>query len=329
MKIEDCRAAYERIAPYIRRTPLERSEALSSADHDVYLKLENHQLTGSFKLRGAFNKLLTLDAEEKRRGVIAASTGNHGLAVAHAARALQVACSVFVPETGTSSKVSAIRALGVDVRLVGQDCVEAEEAAREEAEATGQCYVSPYNDPAVIAGQGTIAVELMEQLERFDRVYVAVGGGGLIAGIGGHLREHAPHVAVIGCSPSASAPMCQSLEAGEIVQVACEPTLSDGTAGGIEPGAVTFPVCRDVVDAFALVDEDAIRDALRFVISEHHTLIEGAAAVPVAALRSQPSDWRAVRRERLDAEQVRRGRSVLIMCGANINAHTLKEIFAA
>jgi threonine dehydratase len=309
--------AAERIAGRVRSTPVERSPILAGAGTgNVWLKLENLQLTGSFKLRGATNKILSLSEEARRRGVVAASSGNHGAAVACAAAATGCRSLVFVPETAARSKLAAIRAWGAEVRTHGDDCVLAELEARRYATAERMTYVSPYNDPRVIAGQGTLGAELADQLSGLDAIFIALGGGGLIAGVGGYLKTVWPEIRVIACSPARSAVMHASLEAGRIVEMESSPTLSDGTAGGVEPGAITFELCREIVDESVLVDEEEIRTAVRLIVGHHHTLVEGAAGVAVAGYLAN--------RDRFAEMDV-----AIVLCGANIDARVLGEILGA
>ena len=310
----EVQAAARRIAGRVRTTPVERSRVLApGGSGSVWLKLENLQLTGSFKLRGATYKILSLGEDARRRGVVAASSGNHGAAVACAAAASGCSALVFVAEGVASSKLAAMRSWGAEVRTHGDDCVLAELAARRHAAETGMTYISPYNDPVVIAGQGTLGAELAEQLPRLDAVFIALGGGGLIAGAGGYLKALRPDLRVIACSPERSPVMHASLEAGRIVEMESLPTLSDGTAGGVEPGAITFELCREIVDESLLVNEDEIRDAVRLIVGRHHTLIEGAAGVAVAGYLAN--------RKRFADRDV-----AIVLCGANIDAEALREI---
>ena len=312
--IREVEEANERITPYVRRTPVEYSPLLSAqTGARVHLKLENLQRTGSFKFRGAMNKLLSLEESERRLGVVAASTGNHGLALATGAAELGVEAVVYAPVNATESKLDAVRALGAEVRLVGEDCLVAEAAAREHAAQSGGIYVSPYNDAAVVAGQGTIGLELDEQLEGLDAVFIAVGGGGLISGVGGALKGCGRDVRIIGASPENSAVMHASLQAGRILDLPSLPTLSDGTAGGLEAGAITFETCREVVDDFVLVSEAEIADAVRLLVSRHHTLVEGAAGAALASFMKC-------------ADQFRGRDVVVVLCGANIDPAVLKRI---
>lgn len=308
--------ADQRIRPYIRETPLDEALALSQiGGADVLVKLENLQHTGSFKLRGALNKLLSLAPDARARGVVAASSGNHGAAVAYALRLLGAHGTIFVPEHASSVKVAAMQRYGARVERHGDDSVITEAHARRYADAHGMAYVSPYNDLAVISGQGTIGVELARQADHLDAVFVSVGGGGLAAGIAGYLKAVWPDARIVGCLPENSPVMARSVEAGRIVDMESLPTLSDGTAGGIEPGAITFALCQQLVDDFVLVSEGEIAAAMRMFMEAHHMLIEGAAGVAIAAYLRQ--------------QQAFRGQRVaIIICGANISIATLKTVLS-
>lgn len=312
--IREILMAERRVRPHLRETPLERSFPLSrQAGAEVYLKLENFQHTGSFKARGAMNKILALEGSCKSKGVVAASTGNHGAAVAFAAGNQGIPSLIFVPEAAAPGKIEAMRVRGAEVRTWGSDCVIAEVHAREFAAEQGMTYVSPYNDGQVVGGQGTVGVEIARQIDRVDRVFVALGGGGLIAGIAGYLKKLDPRVRVIGCSPVNSCVMAESMRAGRILELESRPTLSDGTAGGVEQGSITFELCRELVDECVLVTEEEIADALRSFIGAHHMLIEGAAAAAVAAfLKCAPV--------------LRGGRSLIVICGGNIGLDTLRSV---
>ena len=286
------------------------------AECDVYLKLENLQITSSFKLRGALNHLLSLSNEQRRKGIVVASSGNHGMAVAYLLRRFGLSGVVYLPETAAAAKVEALRQYGVELELHGRDGVETELHARWVAEQSDRTFISPYNDEKVIGGQGTIGLELERQLDNFDTVLIPVGGGGLAAGVAGYLKSSGRQVEVIGCQPRNSRVMYESLLAGEIIDRESAPTLSDGTAGGIETGSITFPICREMVDDFVLLDEDEIEAAVRGVLERHHLLVEGAAALGVAALS---------RSERRFA-----GRSVVVLVtGARISADALARVLTA
>ena len=234
-------AAYDRIAPLVRQTPLEHSAELGA-----FLKLEHLQHTGSFKFRGASNKIALLTAEQAAAGVVTASNGNHGLGVAAASQARGIAAEVFVSSHVSAAKARRIEAMGARIHCAGDDPLTAELAARRAADASGRVFISPYNDLDVVAGQGTIGVELHRQLPQLDAVFVAVGGGGLIGGIGAYLKAVSPQTEIVGCWPRNSPVMHQCLQAGGIVEVAELPTLSESTAGGLEPDSVTFDLCRRV-----------------------------------------------------------------------------------
>ena len=306
--------AEKRIRPHIRETILDYSPFYSKlTGANVYFKLENLQYTGSFKVRGAMNKVLSLTPAERSRGVVTASTGNHGAATAFSLGKFDAAGIVFVPMEASSGKVQAIERLGAEVRHYGEDGADTEAYARQFARDNGMTYISPYNDPQVIGGQGTIAVELVRQLDNVDVLFAALGGGGLISGIAGHLKSVQPDVNIIGCSPKNSKVMIESVKAGKILDLPSLPTLSDGTAGGVEPDSITFDLCRELVDEYETVTETEIEDSLRQYLQVHHILIEGSAAVAVAAFAKHGGRWA--------------GRNaVVILCGANINLDTLKGI---
>ena len=313
---ESSERAAARIAGLVRETPLDYSPAFSAATGaDVWFKLENLQYTGSFKLRGAANRLMTLTPEERAAGCVTASSGNHGAAVAYAMQKLNIAGVIFVPEQTSSVKVDAIRSYGGDVRFFGTDGLDTELHARDYAGQNSMFYVSPYNDAEVMAGQGSCGVEIAAQLPDVDEVFIAIGGGGLISGVGSVLRRHSKSVRIIGCQPSASAVMAHSVEAGEILQLPSAPTLSDGTAGGIEPGAITFDLCKELVDDYVLIDEPEIAAAMRTFMDSQHQLIEGAAAVAIAAMLANAADLK--------------GRKVVILvCGANISRESLLSVIS-
>lgn len=306
--------AANRIGPNIRETALDHSPYFSElTGANVYMKLENLQHTGSFKLRGAFNKLLQLTPEQRRTGCVTASSGNHGAAIAFAMKRLGVTGVIFVPEQTSSAKVDAIKRSGGDVRLFGTDGLDTETHAREYAAENNMVYLSPYNDVDVVAGQGSIGVELAKQLPKIDAVFIAVGGGGLISGIGTFLKSVNNEVEIVSCQPAASAVMTESVKAGEILDLPSEPTLSDGTAGGIEAGSITFDICREVVDRYVVVSEEQIAHAMREFIDSHHMLLEGAAGVAIAGFLEV-------------ADEYKDKNVVIVICGGNVSRETLKKI---
>jgi threonine dehydratase len=306
--------AANRIAPHIRETPLDYSPYFSElTGANVHLKLENLQHTGSFKLRGAFNKLLSLTAEERAAGCVAASSGNHGAAVAYAMSKLDTRGVIFVPEGTSPTKIDAIKRAGSEVRYFGTDGLDTEMHARAYAEEHGMSYLSPYNDEDVVTGQGTCGVEIAKQLSPVDAIFIAVGGGGLISGVASFLKSVNPSMSVIACQPAASAVMTESVKAGKILDLPSKPTLSDGTAGGIEAGTITFDLCRVFADEFVVVSEEQIAEAMREFIDNHHMLLEGAAGVALAGLKQFGL--------RYEDRNV-----VAIICGGNISRETLKRV---
>ena len=276
--------ADRRIRGYVRETSTEHTYYFSDLGKcNVFLKLENTQLTGSFKLRGAFNRLLTLTDQEKERGVITASSGNHGAAITYALRILGLKGAIYVPENLARAKLDVLNMYRATLMFHGNDMVTTEKYARKTAEENGQLFISPYNDAKVIGGQGTIGVELKRQIGKIDVVFVPIGGGGLMAGIAGFLKSVDRDIEIIGCQPENSKVMYESIKAGRIVNIESKPTIADGTAGGIEEGSLTFSICRECVDDFVVVTEEEIKDAVRMVLQRFYMLIEGAAALSVAA----------------------------------------------
>lgn len=282
---DDIDQAQKRIGGIARRTPLEHSRWLSS-EHGrmVLLKLECLQLTGSFKLRGAMSKLSRLTADQRARGVLTVSAGNHGLGVAHCAEALGIDATIVVPESASRAKVEAIRRYPVKLIERGASYDDAEQAARAMERESGAVFVSPYNDKDVIAGQGTIALEVLEDAPDLDAIIVPVGGGGLFAGIAIAAKAIRPSIKVYCVEPETSPTMTASLRAGRLIQIEEDETIADGLSGNIEPESITFPIVQELVDGIILVSEDAIRNAIASVAREDHLMIEGAAATAIAAL---------------------------------------------
>ncbi|HDL6648567.1 TPA: threonine/serine dehydratase [Yersinia enterocolitica] len=298
--------AHQALRPQVRVTPLEYSPLLSQhSGCEIYLKCEHLQHTGSFKFRGASNKLRLLTDEQRQRGVITASTGNHGQAMALAGKLAGVKATIYAPEQAAAIKLEAIRALGGEVELIPGDALNAELAADNAAQQQGKIYISPYNDRQIIAGQGTCGMEMVEQQPDLDAVFVAVGGGGLISGIATVLKKLSDKTQIIGCWPANATSMYTSLENGKIQEVAEQETLSDGTAGGVEPGAITFALCQQLIDQKVLVSEQEIKDAMRLIAHTDRWMIEGAAGVALAAALKQAPLWQ--------------GKKVaVVLCGKNI-----------
>jgi threonine dehydratase len=309
--------AHVAIRPQVPVTALERSAALSARlGCEVLLKCEHLQPTGSFKVRGATNRIRLLGEDARRAGVTTASTGNHGQAVARAGSLAGVPVTVFLAASTVPSKMDAIRRLGASLSIIDGTPLDAELAARRSATEQGKTYVAPYNDFDVMAGQGTLGVELSEQAQELDAVFISVGGGGLIGGVGTALEHLSPNTQVVGVWPENSPCLLRALEAGRLFEVPESPTLSDGTAGGIEPGSVTFPICQSVIDTTLTVSESEIAAAMRDVAASDHWIVEGAAGVALAGLIQVASKWQ--------------GRRVaVVLCGRNIALETFLGAVAA
>lgn len=298
--------AHQALRPAVSVTPLSHSARLSAMTGcEVFLKCEHLQHTGSFKFRGASNKLRLLPEAQGKLGVITASSGNHGQGLALAGKVLGVPVTVYTTTSASPYKLDAMRALGAEVVSLDMDPLSVELEAARQAESQGKPFVSPYNDPEIIAGQGTIGIELFEQAPDLDAVFVAVGGGGMICGIGAALRALNPKIDIIGCWPANAPTLQKSLEAGEIIEMEEDDTISDGTAGGIEPGSITFPLCQNLLTRTVLVSEQEIKAAMRDVASGERWIIEGAAGVAVASMQKL-------------AEEYRGKRVAVVICGRNI-----------
>jgi threonine dehydratase len=304
--------AEKRIRKHVRETPTDFSPYLSRiGDCMVYLKLENFQATGSFKLRGATNKLLSLSKDDLLRGIVTRSTGNHGAAVAYLCRKFSCNGIIYMPENAAQSKIDALRLDGVDVKLQGRDCNESHEFAVKSAEKNNQVFIHPYDDVKIIGGQGTIGIELTRQIERIDTVLVPVGGGGLISGIAAYLKSISKNIEIIGCQPKNAPAMYKAIKAGRVIEIETKPSISDATGDNIIQGN-TFDICRKYVDDFTLLTEEEIKEAIRLVLEKHYMLIEGAAALTVASFVKE--------KERFRDKTV-----VLILSGSKIGLNTLQE----
>jgi threonine dehydratase len=284
--LRDIYLARQRIAPLVRRTPLIASPALTErVGAPVHLKLENLQETGSFKIRGAANKLLSLAPEEKKRGVIAVSTGNHGRAVAHMARRLGLKAVICLSGAVPRNKIEALQRLGAEVVVYGDSYDAAAEHALQLQQAQRLTMIHPFDDPWVIAGQGTIGLELLEELPELDTAVVPLSGGGLMGGIALALKSAHPGVRVIGVSMARAPVMYHSLRAGRPIEMEEEETLADALAGGIGlDNQYTFRLVQAYVDETLLVSEEEIAAAMAFALQEHHLVVEGGGAVGIAAL---------------------------------------------
>ncbi|MDH5746094.1 MAG: threonine ammonia-lyase [Candidatus Bathyarchaeota archaeon] len=285
INLQDIKDARETIRNLVRRTPLMHSQFLSNfCDGEVYLKLENLQTTNSFKIRGALNKMLHLSAEEMKRGVVTASAGNHAQAVAIGAEKLNLSARIVIPRNTPKIKIDKIRKHHVELILHGDVYDEAEQKAIDLSRKDGLTYISPYNDRLVIAGQGTIGLEVHEDLPTVDTVVVPVGGGGLISGIGVAVKSIEPSVQIIGVQSEASPVMYESLKAGKIVDVEMRESIADGLFGGIETGSMTFGIVQKYVDDLLLVKEETIRKAIFLLWDKEKQVVEGAGAAAIAPI---------------------------------------------
>jgi threonine dehydratase len=273
--------AVERIAPHIQITPLTHD-----SKNDLYLKWENHQYTGSFKIRGALNKVLSLQDWERQRGLVTASAGNHGQGVALAGKLVQTSVIVFASEHATPKKVAAMQSLGAEVRLVPGGYGEAEQTAIQFATDNGATWISPYNDGQVIAGQATLGLEIMQQITdlRPSEWLIPAGGGGLAAGIGAAVKLNSTGNIKLSAVSSKASPYLHALyRTGSQEGIEEFPSLADGLAGPVEPGSVTIPMVKQSIDDFYLVSEDEVRRAIVFAWQKYKEKIEGSAGVALAA----------------------------------------------
>ena len=298
--------AHKSLRPSVLTTPLEYSVLHSEQlGCELYFKCEHNQRTGSFKFRGASNKIRLLDDAVARDGVITASTGNHGQGLALAGRTRQVPVTVYAPESASPAKLKKMELYGAQLELVKGDALAAELAAGKAARERGMAFVSPYNDVDIIAGQGTVGMEIAEQLPQADAVFIAVGGGGLVSGTALALAQLAPNAEIVGCWPEAAHSMHACLQAGEIIEIEEAETLSDGTAGGVEPGSITFELCQQLIKRQVLVSEAEIAVAMFSLADKEQWMVEGAAAVALAALVRCQKDYVGKR-------------VVVVLCGRNI-----------
>ncbi len=302
------------ISAFVNETPLVRSEYLSElGDAEVFLKLENLQITRSFKPRGAVNKLLHLSVEEEDRGIITASAGNHGQAVAYAAQKLGLPARVVVPSTTPRVKIEGIKKFGADLILYGEGYDEAEKEAKGLAREYGCAYISPYNDALIIAGHGTAGLEIVEALPQVDVVVVPVGGGGLISGVSIAVKSIKIEVEIVGVQSEASPVMYESLKVGRIVEATRFKTIAEGLSGGIEKGALTFRIAKNCIDRMLLVKEPTIRRAVYLLWTMDKQVAEGSGAAAIAPI--------------LEDNAIFKGKTVAcLITGGNIDESLFKEI---
>jgi threonine dehydratase len=312
--LDDVRAARERLRGSVYLSPCTRSETLSrSTGLELYLKLENLQMTGSFKERGALNRIATLTPEQAKRGVVAASAGNHAQGVAYHATRRGIRAVIFMPETTPLVKVTATRNFGAEVVLYGPNYDAACEEAMRRSTEDGMTFIHPFDDPLVMAGQGTIGLELLEQIENLDAVVVPIGGGGLIGGIACAIKESKPNAKVIGVQTSRLPSMKQALYEHQPVTLEPSTTIADGIAVR-RAGDVTFPVVERYVDSIVTVDEDEIASAILTLLEREKTLAEGAGATALAAVLQRKT------------ELPKGTRTAVLVCGGNIDVTLLSRI---
>ncbi len=311
----DVFSAHRHIKATIIKTPIIRSTGLTkSVGSKVVLKLESLQVTGSFKIRGATNKILSLSDDEKVRGVITISSGNHGRAVAYVARKFNIPALVCVSETVPENKINAIHELGAEVVKAGKTYDEANESALRLQDERGFTMVHPFDDPYVIAGQGTIGLELMEELPEIDTVIVPLSGGGLLGGIAIALKSINPDIQTIGVSMDQGAAMVESLKAGKVVEIVEEPSLADALMGGLgSDNRYTFNIIQKYVDQTVLVTEQEIAAGMTYALEKEHLVVEGGGAVGIAAL--------------LAGKLKNLGEKVaVVISGSNVSMSTLMEV---
>ena len=312
--LSDIRDARERVDGVARHTPLERSRTFSEmSGADVRLKLENFQRTGAFKIRGAMNRIATLSAAEREAGVVTASAGNHAQGVALAADRAGVDATVVMPKFAPVSKVKATRGYGASVRLEGVDYDEAQSYAHQLEREEGRTYVHAFDDPVVMAGQGTLGLEIVDDCPELDTVVVPIGGGGLISGVAVAIKEQLPEVRVVGVQAEGAASAAESLEAGEVTEIDSVDTIADGIATR-SVGEQTLDVMSEYVDEVVAVDDREIALTLTLLLERSKTLVEGAGAVALAAVLSEAFAYD-------EGETI-----VAALCGGNIDLNRLGTV---
>ncbi len=308
--------AHERCQEHLSPTPLEYSRYLSEKiEGEVWLKLDSMQRTGSFKFRGAVNKILSLTEAELDKGIVSVSTGNYALAVAEAMRIRKRRATIYVAEDIDPSRLALLRAHGLDLVIYGKAPWDAEKEARRVAEDNDKIYVSPYNDPIVVGGQGTCGYEISKQLPDLNAALFACGAGGLLSGSAGWLKSHNPKVEAFGVSPENSPVMYESMRTNKMVEMETYPTLADTCAGGVDLDSITLDLCRRYVDEIWLLTEKEIETSIRLLFEQHRLVVEGSGALSVGGLLK--------RKEHFKGKKV-----VAVICGRNIPLELFKRIIA-
>ena len=310
------REANERCQDHLLPTPLEHSMYLSDKiEGEVWLKLDSMQRTSSFKFRGAINKILSLTKAELDKGIVSASTGNYALAVAEAMRIRNRRATIYVAKDIEPSRLGLLRSHGLDLVIHGEVAWDAEKEARRVGDEEGKIYVSPYNDPIVVGGQGTCGYEISQQLPDLDAAFLACGGGGLLTGSAGWLKSHNSDVEAFGVSPANSPVMYESMRTNKMVEMDTQPTLADTCAGGIDLDSITLDLCRRYVDEIVLLTEKEIEASIRLLFEQHRLVTEGSGALSIGGLLK--------RKERFKGKKV-----VAVVCGRNVNLEVFKKIIA-
>lgn len=312
LNVADIESTACRIAHYVHTTPLASSSSLGSmVGSEVYFKCENLQKTGSFKVRGAFNTLLSLTDDEKARGVVCYSSGNHAQAVAYASSVLGIRSQLFMPENAIAAKVNACKAYGGSITSYGKTGSEAHAKALEYMQTSNSTYIDPVEDPRIMAGQGTIGLEILQDLPGVDTIYVPVGGGGLISEISAAIKALSSKTTVIGVEPEHMNCMGASFSAGRITTIPSRYSIADGLAG-TAPGEKAFAEVMDNVDEMVTVSDEEIATALTLIVTYTKMLIEPSAAVSFAGLLLKKTS----------------GKNVCILSGGNANLHVIADIFS-
>ena len=306
--------AHERTKDYLIPTPLEFSRYLSDQiDGEVWLKLDLVQRTASFKFRGALNKILSLTEEELDGGVVSASTGNYALAVAEAMRIRNRRATIYVGNDMDESRLGILRAHGLDLVVVDGDAWGAEIEARRVGDEEGKVYVSPYNDPIVVGGQGTCGYEISQQLPDLDAALFACGAGGLLTGSSAWLKSHNPDVQTFGVSPSNSPVMFESVRQDKMITMDTKPTLADTCGGGVDLDTITLDYCRRYSDGIVLLSEDEIAAAIRLLFEQHRLVAEGSGVLGIGGILKNKEEFKGKK-------------VVAVVCGRNIDLEVFKRI---
>ncbi|EIA20610.1 bifunctional threonine ammonia-lyase/L-serine ammonia-lyase TdcB [Listeria fleischmannii] len=315
VSIRDIQRAREVLQNNARVTPLVKSFYLTSiTGADAYLKLENMQLTGSFKFRGAYNKISTLTKEEREQGVIACSAGNHAQGVALSSRLQGIKSTIVMPETAPQAKIDATRGYGSEVILFGATFDDAKAKCEEIVKTSGQTFLHPYDDTSVIAGQGTIGLEILDSMWNVDTVIAPIGGGGLISGLAVALKSFNPNIHIIGVQAENVHGMKASFDAGKIISHYTAPTMADGCAVKV-PGVITFEIVRELVDTIVTVTEDELESAMKDLLQRGKAVVEGAGALSTAALVSEKT------RKYVEGKKV-----VSLISGGNVDLKRISQI---